>query len=135
MTTIAANLQAVSDRIKRAAQSAGRPASAIALIAVSKTWPADKIAEAHASGQNAFGESYVQEAVAKIARLAQLPLEWHFIGPIQSNKTRDIAEHFHWVHSVDREKIAMRLNGARPAGCRLKPTRNADFLPHARLAF
>ena len=116
MTTIAANLQAVSDRIKRAAQSAGRPASAIALIAVSKTWPADKIAEAHACGQNAFGESYVQEAVAKIARLAQLPLEWHFIGPIQSNKTRDIAEHFHWVHSVDREKIAMRLDGARPAG-------------------
>jgi pyridoxal phosphate enzyme (YggS family) len=119
MTTIAANLQAVSDRIKRAARSAGRPPSAIALVAVSKAWSAERIAEAHACGQNAFGESYVQEAVAKITRLAHLPLEWHFIGPIQSNKTRDIAEHFQWVHSLEREKIAIRLNDARPA--RLPP--------------
>ena len=115
MTTIAANLQAVCDRIKQAARSDGRPPSAIALIAVSKTWAADKIAEAHACGQNAFGENHVQEAVAKITRLAHLPLEWHFIGPIQSNKTRDIAKHFQWVHSLERENIAIRLNSARPA--------------------
>ena len=119
MTTIATNLQAVHDRIRRAAQSAGRPPSAIALVAVSKTWPAEKIAEAHACGQNAFGENYVQEAMGKITRLAHLPLEWHFIGPIQSNKTRGIAEHFQWVHSVEREKIAIRINDARPA--RLPP--------------
>ena len=116
MTTIATNLQAVHDRIRHAAWSAGRPASAIALIAVSKTWPVEKIAEAHVCGQNAFGENYVQEALGKIRRLAHLPLEWHFIGPIQSNKTREIAEHFQWVHSVEREKIARRLNDARPAG-------------------
>ena len=116
MTTIATNLQAVRERIRRAAHSAGRSPSAIALIAVSKTWPADKVAEAHACGQHAFGESYAQEALAKIARLAHLPLEWHFIGPIQSNKTRGIAERFQWVHSVEREKVAIRLNDARPAG-------------------
>lgn len=115
MTTIAGNLQAVRERIARAAQAAGRPASAIALIAVSKTFAAEKIVAAHAHGQRAFGENYVQEAVEKITRLAHLPLEWHFIGPIQSNKTRAIAEHFHWVHSIEREKIAVRLNDARPA--------------------
>lgn len=116
MTTIATNLQAVHERIRRAAQSAGRPRSAIALIAVSKTWPADKIAVAHAGGQNAFGENHVQEAIGKIVRLAHLPLEWHFIGPVQSNKTRSIAERFQWVHSLEREKVALRLNDARPAG-------------------
>lgn len=116
MTTIAANLQAVRDRIARAAQSVGRDPSAIALIAVSKTWPAERIAEAYACGQCAFGESYAQEAVEKILRLTQLPLEWHYVGPIQSNKTRPIAEHFQWVHSVARAKIAQRLNDARPAG-------------------
>lgn len=115
MTTIAGNLQAVRERIARAAQAAGRPASAIALIAVSKTFAAEKIVAAHAHGQRAFGENYVQEAVEKITRLAHLSLEWHFIGPIQSNKTRAIAEHFHWVHSIEREKIAIRLNDARPA--------------------
>lgn len=114
MTTIAANLQAVHDRIARAAQSAGRPPSAITLIAVSKTWPAATIAEAHACGQRAFGENHVQEALEKITRLVHLPLEWHFIGPIQSNKTRAISGHFQWVHSVEREKIAVRLNDARP---------------------
>jgi pyridoxal phosphate enzyme (YggS family) len=119
MTTITANLQAVHDRIGRAARSAGRSPSAIALIAVSKTWPAESIAEAHACGQNAFGENYAQEATAKITRLAHLPLEWHFIGPIQSNKTRVIAEHFQWVHCLEREKIAIRLNDVRPA--RLPP--------------
>ncbi|MBX9812302.1 MAG: YggS family pyridoxal phosphate-dependent enzyme [Burkholderiales bacterium] len=116
MTTIAANLQAVRDRIARAARDAGRAASDITLIAVSKTFPAGKIAEACAAGQRAFGENYVQEAVEKITLLSHLPLEWHFIGPIQSNKTRAIAGHFHWVHSMEREKIAVRLNEARPAG-------------------
>jgi pyridoxal phosphate enzyme (YggS family) len=115
MTTIAANLQAVRDRIERAAQAAGRPSSGIALIAVSKTFPAEKIAEAYAAGQRAFGESYLQEAVEKVTRLSHLPITWHFIGPIQSNKTRAIAEHFQWVHSIEREKIAARLNEARPA--------------------
>jgi len=86
----------------------------VALIAVSKTWPAAYIADAHACGQRAFGESYAQEGVAKIERLAHFPLEWHFVGPVQSNKTRAIAPHFHWVHSVDREKVARRLNDARP---------------------
>jgi hypothetical protein len=174
MTTIAANLQAVRQRITRAAHNAGRSPSAIALIAVSKTWPAACIAEAYACAQYAFGESYAQEALQKIARLEHLfiewhvdsdrheihraqddvprpaagvapgssppplpirerggypfggsvgdeglgpplrPLEWHFIGPIQSNKTRAIAERFQWVHSVAREKIAQRLNDARP---------------------
>ncbi|OGA38845.1 MAG: YggS family pyridoxal phosphate enzyme [Betaproteobacteria bacterium RIFCSPLOWO2_12_FULL_62_13] len=114
MTTIAANMQAVRDRIACAAQGAGRPPSSIALIAVSKTWPAEYIAAAHACGQRAFAESYAQEAMEKMKPLAHLPLEWHFIGPLQSNKTRPIAEHFHWVHSVEREKIAARLNEARP---------------------
>ena len=115
MTTIAANLQAVRERIARAAQAAGRPASDIALLAVSKTFPAGKVAEACAAGQHAFGESYLQEAVEKVTRLSHLQIEWHFIGPVQSNKTRAIAGHFQWVHSIEREKIAVRLNEARPA--------------------
>ena len=115
MTTIAANLQAVRERIGRAAQAAGRPAAGITLIAVSKTFPAEKIAEAYAAGQRVFGESYLQEAVEKVTRLSHLQIQWHFIGPVQSNKTRPIAEHFQWVHSVEREKIAVRLNEARPA--------------------
>ena len=114
MTTIAANLQAVRSRIERAALSAGRFPSAIALIAVSKTWPPECIEAAYACGQRAFGENYAQEALAKMTSLAHLPLEWHFIGPIQSNKTRVLAEHFQWVHSVDRERVAQRLNDARP---------------------
>jgi len=85
------------------------------LIAVSKTHPAEMVRAAAAAGQRNFGENYVQEALAKIAALSDLPLAWHFIGPIQSNKTRAIAEAFHWVHSVDREKIAVRLSEARPA--------------------
>lgn len=85
------------------------------MIAVSKTHPAQAIREAYAAGQKIFGENYLQEALAKMAELADLPLEWHFIGPIQSNKTRPIAEHFDWVHSIDRLKIAQRLNEARPA--------------------
>lgn len=84
------------------------------LIAVSKSWAAESVAAAHACGQRTFGESYAQEGIAKIERLAHLPLEWHFVGPVQSNKTRPIAQRFHWVHSVEREKVARRLNDARP---------------------
>ncbi|HYC47629.1 MAG TPA: YggS family pyridoxal phosphate-dependent enzyme [Burkholderiales bacterium] len=114
MTIIAFQLQAVRSRIERAAREAHRTASEIALLAVSKTFPASYIEEAHAAGQRLFGESYAQEGVKKVMALGGLPLEWHFIGPIQSNKTRLIAEHFDWVHSVDREKIAERLDAARP---------------------
>ena len=118
MVTIASNLQAVRARIARAAQAAGRHAGAIALVAVSKTFPAEHIAQAHAAGQRAFGENYAQEALEKITLLTYLsPFPtWHFIGPIQSNKTMLIATHFQWVHSVERDKIAQRLNAARPVG-------------------
>jgi len=95
---------------------AGRPREAIRLLAVSKTFPAEDIAAAYRAGQRAFGESQAQEAAEKIARLGEYGLEWHFIGPIQSNKTRSIAEQFDWVHSVDRERIARRLSEQRPAG-------------------
>jgi len=150
MAPIAANLQAVLTRLERAARAAGRSPAQITLIAASKTFPAEHIAQAHAAGQRAFGENYAQEAVEKITKLAHLhlewrvaqaqqrnqidrsdaldlsagvaspegplllPLEWHFIGPIQSNKTALIAKHFQWVHSVERGKIAQRLNAARP---------------------
>lgn len=113
MSTIAANLQAVMSRIARAAR---RDTASVALLAVSKTFPADTVRECAAAGQRAFGENYLQEALEKINALPALSLEWHFIGPIQSNKTRPIAEHFHWVHSVERERVAARLNEARPAG-------------------
>jgi pyridoxal phosphate enzyme (YggS family) len=113
MSTIAANLQAVRDRIERAARAAQRRPGDVVLLAVSKTVPAERIAQAHAVGQRAFGENTVQEAVEKITNLGGLPIDWHFIGPIQSNKTGPIAAHFQWVHSVDRPKIAERLNSAR----------------------
>lgn len=116
MTAIASNLQAVSQAIARVAERARRRAENIALLAVSKTFPAAAVREAYAAGQRAFGENYLQEALDKIAALKDLPLEWHFIGPIQSNKTRPIAENFAWVHSVDRLKIAERLSAQRPAG-------------------
>jgi hypothetical protein len=116
MSPIATNLQAVRGRIACAAQAAGRRADDILLVAVSKAFPAAMVGEAHAAGQNAFGENQAQEAVQKITQLAHFPLEWHFIGPIQSNKTRAIAEHFSWVHSIDRLKIAERLSAQRPAG-------------------
>jgi len=116
MDSIAVNLQAVRARIARAAQAAQRAPGDILLLAVSKTIPAERIAEAHAAGQRAFGENHAQEAVEKITVLATLSLDWHFIGPIQSNKARVIAQHFGWVHSVEREKIAERLNAARPEG-------------------
>ncbi|MFA5243173.1 MAG: YggS family pyridoxal phosphate-dependent enzyme [Sulfuricella sp.] len=115
MTTIISALQAVKQRIESTALRAGRVPQDIRLLAVSKTFPAEAVREAFRAGQNAFGESYVQEAVGKIAALSDLPLEWHFIGPLQSNKTRLVAEHFSWVHSVDREKTADRLSFARPA--------------------
>jgi pyridoxal phosphate enzyme (YggS family) len=115
MTTIPANLQAVNARIAAACAAAGRNPASVALLAVSKTWPAESVAEAAEAGQTAFGESYVQEAVAKIRALAGHGLEWHFIGPIQSNKTRLIAENFAWVHGVDRLKVAERLSVQRPA--------------------
>ncbi|HUW49474.1 MAG TPA: YggS family pyridoxal phosphate-dependent enzyme [Sulfuricella sp.] len=116
MTTIASALQAVRQRIALAATAAGRPVAAIQLLAVSKTVPAAAVRQAYTAGQRAFGESYVQEAVDKILALNDLPLKWHFIGPLQSNKTRPVAENFSWVHSVDRARIAERLSAGRPAG-------------------
>lgn len=114
MTLIAENLQTVQHRIQRACEAAGRAPASVRLLAVSKTFPADDVRQAHAAGQTAFGENYIQEAVDKITALRDLPLEWHCIGPIQSNKTRLVAEHFDWVHSVDRLKIAQRLSDQRP---------------------
>ncbi|WP_273825216.1 MULTISPECIES: YggS family pyridoxal phosphate-dependent enzyme [Pseudomonas] len=116
MTTIADNIASVAARIRAAALAAGRDADDVHLLAVSKTKPAAAIREAHAAGVRDFGENYLQEALGKQAELTDLPLSWHFIGPIQSNKTRAIAEHFDWVHSVDRLKIAQRLSEQRPAG-------------------
>jgi PLP dependent protein len=117
MSYMAEKLQAVTAQIVAAARNAGRDPSEIALLAVSKTISADVLREAHAAGQRAFGENYLQEALDKIAALAESApgIEWHFIGPIQSNKTRPIAENFAWVHSVDRLKIAQRLSEQRPA--------------------
>ena len=114
MTTIAENLQAVRARIDRAAQAARRDAAQVTLLAVSKTHPAARIEEARLAGQLAFGENYVQEALEKMAALPAL--EWHLIGPLQSNKTRVAAESFAWVQTVEREKIARRLSEQRPAG-------------------
>lgn len=116
MTTIALNLQAVRERIERAAWRHGRSASEVTLLAVSKTCPESYIEEAVNAGQKAFGESYAQEAVKKITALAPLDLQWHFIGPVQSNKTRLIATQFQWVHGIDRDRIAERLNDARSDG-------------------
>lgn len=114
MITIAERLQAMQARIHAAEQDAGRPAGAVQLLAVSKAHPARAIRDAFAAGQHAFGENYVQEVLDKQAELSDLAIEWHFIGPVQSNKTQAIARHFGWVHSVDRLKIAERLNAARP---------------------
>lgn len=117
MSEIAENWQALRLRIARAEAMADRAPGSVRLLAVSKTKPAAAVRAAYAAGQRAFGENYVQEGLGKIAELADLAgpeLEWHFIGPLQSNKTRDVAEHFHWVHSVEREKIARRLAEQRP---------------------
>ncbi|WP_445000174.1 YggS family pyridoxal phosphate-dependent enzyme [Halomonas mongoliensis] len=114
---LAESLAAVRTRLAEALNDAGRPATEARLLAVSKTKPAALVREAWHLGQREFGENYVQEALEKQAALADLDgIVWHFIGPLQSNKTRDVAEHFAWVHSVDREKIARRLNDQRPEG-------------------
>jgi PLP dependent protein len=115
MATIGDNLQAVRQRIATAAAACGRNTNDITLLAVSKTFGPDAVRAALGCGQHAFGENYVQEALDKIDALVASDAEWHFIGPIQSNKTRQIAENFAWVHSVDRAKIAERLSAARPA--------------------
>ncbi len=117
MTTILANIAKVHDRIQQAAQKSSRDVTDITLMAVSKTQPASAVADAHLLGGLChFGENYVQEAAEKREALKHLPLVWHFIGPLQSNKTRLVAEHFHWCHSLDRLRIAERLNEQRPAG-------------------
>jgi hypothetical protein len=115
MGAIAAAVQACRKRIEAACVKAGRDPEGVCLLAVGKTFPATAIREAHAAGLTAFGESYLQEALEKLDALADLPLEWHFIGPLQSNKTRPIAERFAWVHGVEREKIARRLSEQRTA--------------------
>ncbi|PWW10604.1 hypothetical protein DFO79_11436 [Pseudidiomarina tainanensis] len=115
INNIAERIKEVRNQIKQATQAAQRQPHSVQLLAVSKTKPAADVAAAHAAGQVDFGENYVQEGVQKITQLQHLPLTWHFIGPIQSNKTKDIAEHFAWVHSLDREKIARRLSQQRPA--------------------
>jgi len=115
MSTIADNIGLVSERIRAAANAVQRDANSIHLLAVSKTKPAQAVREAYAAGMRDFGENYLQEALGKQAELTDLPLSWHFIGPIQSNKARAIAENFAWVHSVDRLKIAQRLSEQRPA--------------------
>ena len=115
MSTIAGNIALVEARIRAAALAVQRDVTSVHLLAVSKTKPAAALREAYAAGIRGFGENYLQEARAKQVELDDLPLSWHFIGPIQSNKTRDIAEHFDWVHSVDRLKIAQRLSEQRPA--------------------
>jgi PLP dependent protein len=120
MTTIVRNLQLVRDRITTACVAAGRNPATVRLLAVSKTFGAEAVADAASDGQRAFGENYISEGVEKILALRSQPggeaLEWHCIGPVQSNKTRLVAEHFDWVQSVDRLKIAQRLNEQRPAG-------------------
>ena len=119
MSIISANMQAVEQAIATAAEAAGRPRAAVQLLAVSKTFPFDAVLDAMETGQRAFGENYVQEGVDKVAAVAaaapDAQVEWHFIGPIQSNKTRPIAENFAWVHAIDRLKIAQRLSEQRPA--------------------
>ena len=117
MESIVDRLQQVSHRVATACEASGRLSQSVTLLAVSKTFPAEAVRQAHAAGQRAFGENYVQEALAKIEALGDLraQLQWHLIGPLQSNKTRPVAEAFDWVHSVDRLKIAQRLAEQRPA--------------------
>ncbi len=120
MTDIPTRLQAVRERIAAAARAAQRPADSVSLLAVSKKKPVAAIRAALAAGQRAFGENYLQEALEKIEQLAGEPVEWHFIGRIQSNKTRDIAENFDWVQTVDRARPApghAAANRAPPAEC------------------
>jgi pyridoxal phosphate enzyme (YggS family) len=116
MTTIADNLQAVHARVAAACVAAGRAVNSVTLLAVSKTFSVGEIEQAIAAGQTCMGENYIQEAVGKILVLGHNAVQWHCIGPVQSNKTRLVAEHFDWVQSVDRLKIAQRLSEQRPAG-------------------
>ena len=115
MSAIADNLQAVQARISNAAAAVGRSPESVRLLAVSKTWPLACVLDAAEAGQRAFGENYVQEGIDKITAVSGRNLEWHFIGPLQSNKTKPVAEHFDWVHSINRLKIAERLSAQRPA--------------------
>lgn len=118
MTTIDSKLHQVRTRIEAACRDAGRAPNSVALLAVSKTFPADAVLQAANAGQRAFGENYLQEAVAKIEQLrglGQETLQWHCIGPVQANKTRLVAEHFDWLHTLDRERIAVRLSEQRPS--------------------
>jgi pyridoxal phosphate enzyme (YggS family) len=114
MTTIASNLQRVRERIAQACAEAHRDVNEVTLLAVSKTFGPEAVRDACAAGQTAFGENYIQEAVEKIELLGGLPVEWHCIGPIQSNKTRLVATRFDWAHTVDRLKVAQRLSEQRP---------------------
>jgi pyridoxal phosphate enzyme (YggS family) len=115
MQTIAERINSALEGITQAATSVHRPPNSVKLLAVSKTKPVSDIIEAYEAGQRLFAENYVQEGVEKVQELAHLnDIEWHMIGPIQSNKTKVVAEHFHWVQSVDREKVARRLNDQRP---------------------
>ncbi|MDH5204505.1 MAG: YggS family pyridoxal phosphate-dependent enzyme [Hylemonella sp.] len=116
MTMIAANLQTVQERIASACRAAGRLPQEVRLLAVSKTIDPQGVAQAFDAGQRAFGENYIQEAVEKMVLLQQLPIEWHCIGPVQSNKTRLVAQHFAWLHTLERFKIAQRLAEQRPDG-------------------
>ena len=116
MLDIANNLALIQQRIARAAENAQRNPASITLLAVSKTKPIEMIEAAYAAGQRSFGENYLQDALPKIEALAELDIEWHYIGRIQSNKTRPIAEHFAWVHAIDSIKHAQRLNDQRPNG-------------------
>ncbi|AMF95396.1 YggS family pyridoxal phosphate-dependent enzyme [Vibrio fluvialis] len=119
MSSIQQNLEHITSQIENAQQKCGRPRSSVQLLAVSKTKPVEAILEAAQAGQRAFGENYVQEGCDKVQFFAEyhpeLDLEWHFIGPLQSNKTRLLAEHFDWMHTIDRAKIAQRLSEQRPA--------------------
>src|SRR5207245_1872428 len=117
MATIEENIQQVRARIAKACAAAQRPVQSVTLLSVSKTFGADAVRDAFAAGERRFGENYVQEGIEKMAALADLrpEIEWHLIGPLQSNKTRVVAEQFDWVHSVDRLKIAQRLSEQRPA--------------------
>ena len=114
MTTVETNLNQVRRQIAAACAAAGRSVQEVTLLAVSKTQPAAAVRAAHAAGQSAFGENYVQEALAKMDELADLPLQWHCIGPLQANKTRAVAERFDWAHAIDRLRIAERLSAQRP---------------------
>jgi len=116
MPDIASNINTLLRGLSQTAQNHGRSADDIQLLAVSKTQTADAVREAYTAGLHAFGENYLQEALDKMQLLQDLAIEWHFIGPIQSNKTRPVAEHFAWAHAVDRLKIAQRLSAQRPPG-------------------